>query len=165
VIAAEAPSPEWQALSFATARFQEIMFDLPPLFLAHWKEVAIDRDRIALEPNFRQYQALDEAGCLAIQTARWDGDLAGYFFTLIVPHLHYQSCLAGLTDMYYLNERARVGWGYPRFFRYVMRDLAERGVKKHWTMTKCHLNPSLGQLWERMGYRRTETVYTKILEG
>jgi hypothetical protein len=161
VILAEA---ECQALAFGVERFRDIMHELPPLFLAHWKEVAIDRESIALEPDFDKYVALDAAGVLAVQTARRDGALAGYFFSLVVPHLHYRSCLAALTDIYFLDPAARTGFAYPRFFAFVARDLRSRGVKKHWTMTKCHLNPKLGELWERMGYRRTETVYTKILE-
>lgn len=152
-------------LSFGVERFRDIMHDLPPLFYAHWKEVAIDQDKVALDPDFDRYIELDKMGLLAIQTARLNGRLAGYFFTLVLPHLHYASLCAGLTDIYYLDHRARSGWGYPRFFRYVMDDLAKRGVKKHWTMTKCHLDPRLGEIWERMGYRRTETVYTRMLEG
>lgn len=149
-------------LSFQVERFADIMAELPPLFYEHWQEVAVDRDRITLEPDFAKYVQMEQAGILAVQTVRADGELVGYFFTAILPLLHYKSWMAGVTDIYFIRPLYRgQGW---RFFRFVIQDLKSRGVQKHFTMAKLHMDPRIGLLWQRMGYKPVETWFSKILE-
>ncbi len=150
--------------SFQAETFRSFMGELPPLLYQHWLEVALDRDKIKLEPNFEAYLAIDDAGCLASQTMRDDGALVGYFISIVVPHLHYKSSLTASTDVYFIDPAHRRGLVSYRFLRFVMRDLKRRGVQKHYTMRKLHLDPRIGDLWERLGYKPVELWYTKILE-
>src|SRR6516165_1241323 len=87
-------------IRFTVERFESVMPELPPLFYEHWVEVAVDKDRIALDPDFNRYIALDRAGVLAMQTVRRDGQLKGYFISEVFPHLHYQRTLMAIQDIY-----------------------------------------------------------------
>jgi hypothetical protein len=39
-------------IRFAVERLSAVMHELPPLFYEHWLEVALDKDRIALDLDF-----------------------------------------------------------------------------------------------------------------
>ena len=150
-------------IRFTVERFESVMPELPPLFYEHWVEVAVDKDRIALDPDFNRYVALDRAGVLAMQTVRRDGQLKGYFISEVYPHLHYQKCLMAIQDIYYIHPNCRQGGCAAAFFRFVAADLKLRGVKKQLIMRKLHLDPRIGDLWERLGYRPDEVWYSKLL--
>ena len=141
------------------------MPELPPLFYEHWQEVALDKERIALDPDFRRYVIMDNAGILAMQTLRRDGTLKGYFISEVFPHLHYQQSLTAIQDIYYIHPNCRQGFVAANFFKFVASDLKARGVQKFLVMRKLHLDPRIGDLWERLGYRADEIWYSKILEG
>ena len=133
-------------IRFTVERFESVMPELPPLFYEHWLEVALDR-----------------AGVLAMQTVRRDGQLKGYFISEVYPHLHYQRTLMAIQDIYYIHPNCRQGGIAAAFFRFVAADLKLRGVKKQLIMRKLHLDPRIGDLWERLGYRPDEVWYSKLL--
>lgn len=158
-------APHGQArLSFQAENFRSFMGELPPLLYEHWLEVALDRDKIKLDPDFEKYVTIDDAGMLSSQTMRDNGKLVGYFISIVVPHLHYRQSLTASTDVYYIDPAHRRGLSSYRFLKFVERDLKRRGVQKHYTMRKLHLDPRIGDLWERLGYKPVELWYTKILE-
>jgi hypothetical protein len=146
-------------------RFADFYQELSPLLYRHWREVACDQDLIPLDPDFEKYLTLERNGMLACQTIRKDGVLAGYFISFVMGHLHYQSTRHAFTDVYFVDRPYRNAFLTLRFFRFVMDDLRARGVKKHYTMRKLHLDPSIGEIWERLGYKPVEVHYTKMLEA
>ena len=148
---------------FDVEPFRAIMRELPPLFYEHWQEIALDKDVIALDPDFDRYVAMDLAGILLTHTVRVDGILVGYFISLVLPALHYRRSLQAFTDIYYLAKAARRGHLAQRFFQYVAADLKRRGVQKQSIMRKLHTDPRIGLLWERLGYRPIEVHYSKLL--
>lgn len=140
------------------------MAELPPLFYRHWMEVATDKDRIALDPDWQKYCEIDGAGLLVCHTLRVEGELAGYFISVVVPALHYKRSLQAFQDIYYILPEYRQGWLAYRFFRWTDRELKNRGVQRRSVMRKLHLDPRLDRLWLRLGYRPIEMWYSKILE-
>jgi len=128
----------------------------------HWLEVARDHDLIPLDPDVDEYARLDATGELQILTCRKDGRVIGYHFTLVRPHLHYKSTLHGFVDIYFVAKDHRKGRIGVELFIEAEKALAKRGVVKVFTATKTHLDMS--RLFERLGWRPTEMVFTKILK-
>lgn len=148
------------SLSFCWEPFPAIAPELPPLFLRHWREVALNQDEIKLDPLWDTYARLAMAGVLRVLTARAEGVLVGYHFILVLPHLHYGGILAGETDMFWLDPAYRGGLAGYRLLRLARDDLKATGVKWHKVSVKRH--KPLGPLMKRLGYTPIETVYSKV---
>jgi hypothetical protein len=132
---------------------------MAPLWVKHYEEVALNRDKMPLMPDFERYDLMESRGMLHIVVARKEGAIVGYSFTIVGPHLHYVSTLCGQTDIYYIAPTHRTGRTPLRLFQFVEKSLKDRGVKKLFTGTKLSLNA--GPLFEFMGWHPTETLYTK----
>ena len=144
-------------LTFQKERFSDIAPDLPPLFLRHFEEVAHDKDRISLAPDWEGYSMLEAAGRLHIITARDDGKLVGYFFADIGYGLHNHTSLISGTDMFYLDPEYRKGLNGYRLLKTAIEGLEFDKMK---IQTKIDRN--LGRIFERLGFRAAEIVYTRV---
>lgn len=137
--------------------------DAEPLWPLHWQEIAQDPS-IPLVPDYATYAALDQAGMLHVVTGRdAAGALQAYAVYLVRPHLHYATTLHGLCDVYWLAPTHRKGLEGYRLFQHVEASLRGRGVKKIITATKVYFDVS--RLFERLHYRESERVWSKVLEG
>ena len=133
-----------------------------PIWPEHWKELALDRDKIALGCDEAKYQQGEAMGCLHIVTARSDGKLVGYHYGMLMHHLHYMD--AGLmcyTDVYFLKPEYRKGISGIRFLLAVMKSLKDLGVVKLYISTKVHQNN--GKLFQYLGMTCSDHVWTKLL--
>lgn len=150
---------------FQAENFRSFQPELAQLVTAHWDEVALDHDTVPLDPDYPRYYALQDAGSLSCVTARQGegGPLVGYHIALIGGHLHYGSTKHGITDVYYLSPGHRKGFTGVRLFKAVDQEMRRLGVVKLITGTKVHLD--IGPILKRLGYRKTEDVYTKVLEN
>jgi GNAT superfamily N-acetyltransferase len=132
-----------------------------PMFLRHWREIALNHAEVPLDIDHERYDALAAVGALHVLTARRAGLLIGYHIAIISGHLHYRSTLHGITDVYYVAPECRHGVTGMRLFQAVERELKKRGVHKLFTATKLHLDQ--GPLFERLGYKPVERLYAKII--
>lgn len=138
------------------------MPEFPPLFCAHYDEIALDKDRMELSPAWKQYVNLEYSGVLHILTVRDSGKLVGYHFNLVYPHLHYSAVLCSFSDMFYLAKPYRKGgWGYIKFFAANEEMLRSMGVKKLFVMTKLH--KSMLAVMKRLKYVPIEYIFSKWL--
>lgn len=138
---------------YADPRFAELLYE-------HWVELGKPDE---LDPDFERYLTLDRNDLLVCQTARSDGELIGYFLTFLASALHYKKSLHAWTDVYYIDHAHRNPFLTLRLFKFVGSELQKRGVKTHHTVTHYRGDPTIGRLWERLGYVGTETNYTKVL--
>ena len=148
-------------VTFAVEDWFDVKSQMEHLWPAHWEEVAINKDKIPLDPDFDAYGAMASAGMLHIVVAREMGAVVGYHFTIVKPHLHYRRSLSGLTDIYYIAPQYRAGRIPLRLFEFVEKTLKARGVEKLFTGTKLSLDA--GPLFEHMGWTETERLYTKFI--
>ena len=58
---------------FNWERFPEIAGELPPLFRAHWREIALNQETVPLEPDWQRYYEMDLARFLHVLTVRVRG--------------------------------------------------------------------------------------------
>lgn len=160
--------PARPKLFFQWELFSAIVRELPPLFKAHYNEIALNKD-IPLEPDFDRYLACETARILHILTARRtdNGRLVGYVFGMIGPHLHYASSTWCLVDMYWLAPEFRKGWSGVRMFKAFEAGAVQLGAKVIMVTEKTHFagthphGRNTGALFDYLRYDVVETVHSK----
>jgi len=150
-------------ITYAVEEWADTWKEMEPLWPDHWKEVAMDQDVIPLNPDLEVWDELARKRMLHLVTVREDDKLIGYYLAIIRPHLHYKQSLSAFTDLYYLSARHRRGLTGYKLFQYVESTLKARGVQKMFAGTKMHLD--MGRLFERLGWRETERLYTKVIDN
>jgi GNAT superfamily N-acetyltransferase len=141
--------------------FEERLDELKVLLPAHYKELAMNQDKVPLSPRFEVYIEHERAGGLLFVTLRDGGELVGYFIGFIAPGLHYSTCLTCTMDIFYVRQDRRSGTAGVRLFRFVEAELRRRRVQR-WTMgSKIHADASA--LFKRIGAAPIETYYSKWL--
>jgi hypothetical protein len=144
--------------------FYAIARDLPPLFERHWQELALDKDKFPLEPDWDRYFAMAATGTLRITTARFGDVLAGYIFNLVGPHLHYKSAIHAHIEMFWLDPVYRGGAFVLRWFRDNEAMVKKVGAKRLTADEKHHFKDGrVGLIFRRLGYQPIETVWAKVL--
>ena len=149
-------------ITYQVEQWHDCLPEMEALWPLHWQEVAADKDVIPLEPNYEMYNMLVQTGQLHLLTARSDGKLIGYHVSIVRPHLHYKSSLSAFTDMYFIHPDFRKGMVGVNIFRAAEKSLKQRGVQKMFTGTKLSLD--MGRIFERLGWKETERLYTKVIE-
>lgn len=126
----------------------------------HYDELCVTKD-FPLMPDYEAFGRLYVAGMLRCMTVREDNQLIGYAIFLVQPHLHYKTCKTAFEDMYFLKKEYRKGRVGIRLFQFAEDVLKKDGVNRVIMHTKIHLDNS--RLFEYLGYRLTDKLYTKIL--
>lgn len=150
---------------FRWERFHEIAKELPPLFLRHWRELALNQDFIPLAPDWDKYYTLDVTGVLKVLTVRDKGMLVGYGFLLIGPHLHYTTTRWVHGDMFWLDPLYRQGWTGVRLFKELIRGAREMEGAILQLVAKHHFEDGrVEKLLKRLGFTPVETVMSMRLK-
>ncbi|MGE9796853.1 GNAT family N-acetyltransferase [Acinetobacter baumannii] len=142
-------------------RFEANLDYLKPLLPIHYKELALNQDKVPLSPQFDKYIAAEHCGELLFVGLRSAGELVGYFIGFVAPGLHYSTCLTCQMDIFYvLPEHRGSGAGY-QLFKFVEKTLKKRGVQRFFVGSKMHKDASW--LFEKLGYTPVETYYSTWL--
>ena len=141
--------------------FEENLEYLKPLLPIHYKELALNQDKVPLSPQFDKYIATEKQGGLIFVTLRKAGEMVGYFIGFIAPGLHYSTCLTCQMDIFYvLPEHRGSGTGF-QLFKFVEQQLKKRGVQRMFVGSKMHKDASW--LFEKLNYTPVETYYSAWL--
>jgi GNAT superfamily N-acetyltransferase len=130
-----------------------------PLLPRHWEELALEKDKVPLDPNWRRYAELDAVGAISLVTMRQSGRLVGYSIMFVMPGLHYMGCLEARMDIFWVAPEVRGRMGGLRLFRAHERELRRRGVKRIYAGSKLHKDSS--RLFVALGYTPIETWFSK----
>jgi GNAT superfamily N-acetyltransferase len=140
----------------------ENLEELKPLLPLHYEELALDQEKVPLDPQYEVYLEREARGELLFVIVRDEEKaLVGYYIGFISPGLHYQTCLTCITDIFYLKQDARGGGLGVRLFQFVERELKSRGVDRWFVGSKWHKDAS--KLFEYLGFGKVETYYSKYL--
>jgi GNAT superfamily N-acetyltransferase len=150
-------------LSSQVEDFFAALPEMLPMLPRHWAELALDKDQVPLDPDWRRYRALYDQGQLLLVTLRERGCLIGYCWVIIAPGLHYASTLHATVDIFWIDPDYRGRMGGRRLFRAVEAELRRRGVKRWVASTKLHRD--CGPLLRALGMQPFETLYSKMLGG
>lgn len=145
-----------------TAQVEPYMDCLPELMACydqHWEELALNKDKVPLAPQYDVYEARDDAGQLMLVTLRETGRLVGYFIGFIAPGLHYKTCLTLTMDIFWTHPDVRGGFAGVKLFRAVEKDARRRGVHRIFYGSKMHKDAS--RLFEFLKMEPVEMYYTK----
>lgn len=141
--------------------FEENLEYLKPLLPIHYKELALNQDKVPLSPQFDKYVATEKQGGLIFVTLRKAGEMVGYFIGFIAPGLHYSTCLTCQMDIFYvLPDHRGSGTGF-QLFKFVEQQLKRRGVQRMFVGSKMHKDASW--LFEKLNYTPVETYYSAWL--
>lgn len=148
-------------MDFALENIANVRREIEPLLEQHYKEIALNKDIIKLNPDWRAYAQLDAINGLRVYTARKDGKLMGYFVVIVSRSLHYKDHLFANNDVIFLTKTARKGLTGMKLVKYAIESLKAEGV------TKLHVNTKMHQpfdpIMERLGFEEIETVFSKVL--
>ena len=136
--------------------------ELKEVIPAHYDELCVTKD-FPLAPDYEAYGRLYVADMLRCITARSadTNELIGYALFIVQPHLHYMTCKTAFEDIYFLKKEHRLGRTGIRLFQFAEEALRADGVNRIIMHTKIHLDNS--RLFEYLGYKHTDKLYTKIL--
>lgn len=146
--------------------------ELKPLLLDHWRELALDQDRVPLDPDWDVYLRKDADGGVMFVTARAGGQLVGYFVGFVGPGLHYRTCLTLQIDIFWLHPDFRDGDSLSAvegeliadsLVAEVIRAAKARGVQRMFAGSKLHKDS--GALFERHGGVEIERYFSFWLGG
>lgn len=141
--------------------FKESLEEFKPLFPFHWDELALNKDKVPLDPQYDIYIERERRGELIFATIREFGKPIGYFIGFIAPGLHYKTCLTCTMDIFYVCKEKRTGSAGIKLFRFVEKELRRRGVHRWFMGSKTHADASA--LFERIGAEKVEVYYSKWL--
>jgi GNAT superfamily N-acetyltransferase len=134
--------------------------ELQHLLPEHYEELCVTKD-FPLRPDYEAYGRLAVNDMLRCITCRAEGNLIGYIIFIVQPHLHYMTCRTAFEDIYFVKKESRQGRIGIRLFQYAEDALRQDGVNRIILHTKIHLDNS--RLFEYLGYKHTDKLYTKIL--
>jgi GNAT superfamily N-acetyltransferase len=141
--------------------FMPFLDEVKPLLEHHWEELALNKDKVPLSPQYDVYIQRDALGQILLITLRESGQLVGYFIGFVAPGLHYSTCLTLIMDIFWLAPEHRGKMGGLKLFRAVEREAKRRGVQRMFVGSKVHKDAS--KLFEAMRYDKCEVYYTAWL--
>lgn len=137
--------------------------ELKTLFGAHYEELALNKDKVPLRPQWSIYQQREERGETIYVTLRDAGELIGYIVGFIAPGLHYETCLTCHMDILFVrpDRRDAAAKGVLLMMDRMESELRRRGVQRWFMGTKLHKD--IGAIFRRRKFEPVEMTYTKWL--
>ncbi|WP_242176575.1 GNAT family N-acetyltransferase [Pseudomonas sp. MONT-RG-20F-20-E-7-02] len=139
----------------------ERLEELKPMFPLHFAELALNQDKVPLDPQYEIYLERERRGEVMFHVVREEGQIIGYFVGFVAPGLHYQTCLTLILDIFWIHPGHRGNAAGYKLFKSVEADAKARGVQRMFVGSKVHLDASW--LFERLGYEKVETYYSTWL--
>jgi len=147
----------------ARENFAHGLRELQTLLPLHYEELALNKDKVPLDPQYSVYIERERRGELMYCTLR-DGDsLVGYFIGFVAPGLHYKTCLTLTMDILYVHPERRKTGGGKVLFDFVRECALSIGVQRWFVGTKVHAD--IGPFLEKQGFELCERTYTMWLGG
>lgn len=148
-------------MRIAKEPLQQWLREAAPMLEAHWREVAPNQDKMALNPDFQKYYTLEASRLLHSYTLRDDaGKLVGYAVFLVSPTMHFRDHQLAYNDSIYVDLSRGRGFA-PWLIRFAERDLKALGVSK--VVIQATTTNRFGELLDRMDYGLEATVHSKML--
>lgn len=140
--------------------YEACLEEMQAIYPDHYEALALNKDKVPLDPDYDIYLAMNEVGKILCATLRDDKrEMMGYFIGLVNPGLHYKTCLTLTMDIFWVCPAARGQWVGVKLFRCVEEEAKRLGVQRVFYGSKVHQDASM--LFKRLGCEEVETSYTK----
>lgn len=146
-------------MDFARELLCEVVQEVQPLLVEHWRELTVRKDLRKLNPQWDQYALLEQMGRYVIFTLRDSGALVGYSAFHVVRHLQDAEFSMAQNDVIYVAPQHRNGIAVRRFLRKCESSLREIPVK----MVSYFTSPgnNLAPILRHLGYADEQTMMAK----
>lgn len=152
---------EGSRLTYALENYGSVQEEMRELTVEHWEEIAVNKDKIKLNPDWELYEKLSDDGYLGIYTVRSDGKLVGYFIVIAMPNPHYKDHIFATNDVIFLRKEYRKGLTGVKLLKFAEQDLKTKGISVIVVNTKVHT--PFDKVLERLKYNLIERVYSKYI--
>jgi GNAT superfamily N-acetyltransferase len=148
-------------------RLQDNLDELKPLFDPHWHELALNQDKVPLDPQYEIYLHRESLGGVLCVVLREAGKIIAYFVGFVSPGLHYRTCLTLQMDIFWLHPDYRdqdsltaleANMLSMQLFDEVIAEAKRRGVQRFFAGSKLHKDAS--RLFEELGMLEVERYYS-----
>lgn len=145
--------------------FMSQVEELKQLLDTHYEELALNKDKVPLSPQWGLYDDHERSGRLVYVTLRERGELIGYIINIIAPGLHYSTCLTAHMDILFVRPDRRDSFakGVLMMIDTLEAELRRRGVQRWFMGTKLHKD--IGAIFRRRKFEPVEMTYTKWIGG
>ena len=132
-------------------RLHDTMEELKPHFPDHWAELALDQDKVPLDPQYPEYFRREDLGGVLLSVLREAGKVVAYFVGFVAPGMHYQTCLTMTMDIFWLHpqyrsedslEELEADMVAEQLFDSVFEEAKRRGVNRVFLGSKWHKDAS-----------------------
>jgi hypothetical protein len=154
-------------ITVAVEELHRCLEELKPLFDPHWRELAVNQDKVPLCPNYPLYLQREAAGEVLCVVARERGAVVAYFVGFIAPGMHYMTCLTLTMDIFWLHPDYRAQDSLSQLeedmlaellFSEVKREAVRRGVKRPFYGSKVHKD--CGAFFEQQGLVEVDRYFS-----
>jgi GNAT superfamily N-acetyltransferase len=145
-------------ITFHVESFTERLDELKPLLPGHYLELALNQDKVPLDPQYEIYIERERRGEVLFIVGREMGGLVAYFIGFVAPGLHYKTCLTLTEDIFYVHPEYRGRGAGVQLFKAVEAEARRRGVDRMFVGSKLHRDASW--LFEKLGYTEVERYYS-----
>lgn len=131
------------------------------LLVAHWQELAKNKDVMVLKPDVERYALLEAAGSL-VSLVAYDGDrIVGYSVNFLTTNLHYSDLTYVHNDVLFVmpeHRKSSLGMRLIRATEDVARQRGARMVIWH-----AKEQTALAEILPRLGYGVQDILFSKVL--
>lgn len=150
-------------IAFSQENVKQVKAEIADLLVQHWNETGRHKDRFKLDPDWMSYEAAEKFGVLRVYTVREDSVLVGYAVYVVHNAMHYFGTKYADNDVFFILPEARKGLMAARFFGYIEEQLKKEKVDLIINKVKEQHSEAMGAFFSRLGYKKTEIVYTKLV--
>lgn len=141
--------------------FYTVKEEVDGLFYKHWEEVADNKDKIKLNPDWSFYEQVYLAGNLGVYTIRHLEKLVGYFVVIARSHPHYKDHIFASNDIVFIDPEYRKGLAGYFLIKYAEQDLKDKGVSV--LMINVRVRKPFDAVLQRLGFSKVERQYSKYI--
>lgn len=140
---------------------EDVFRDIGETFVKHHEEVESFSKEVPLDIDRGQFEVLEAAGVLHTVSVRDDGNLIGYYVSMLTPHPHHKGSLFAVNDILYIAPEYRSSGVAAGMISFAEEDLRGIGVTvMSFSMKTAHPFKSLA---DYLGFEETDIVYSKYL--
>ena len=150
------------ALTACPESFTANIPEIKALIHQHWEKLALNKDKVPLDPQWNNYIARESLGELLFIALRNKGKMVGYAIFLIAPGLHYKTCLTATMDIWNVLPGYEGPKALLTLWNAVEKELKRRGVNRSFVGEKLH--KPCGKLYKYLGYEPVEMTYAKWIQ-
>lgn len=150
--------------------FKDNYKNLQSLFEKHWEEIGMvgSNGKLELNLNVNYYLDLEAKGQLLCMGLKNDeGRYVGYLDYIIYDHYHHTGSAFAYTDAFIIDKEYRTLNGFKTVLK-MFKD-AEKILKEEFNVGHIQMVFSVGndlsRLAQRLGYRDSDILMVKALEG